>query len=160
MLGWTQTLWRVFCRDVTVKCAYKSAMLLYFGTTLHAILKPCRQASQISNLNTESCFFGYVVSCFEEGNTASQVIEDVIILKAITWLQTTWKSVSTEIIKQYFKKYEFGVGDMSIINEKIDTEFSELFAQIPSETTLDEYIDFDEETITSEPAVDPTHVDW
>ena len=32
--------------------------------------------------------------------------------------------------------------------------------QISSETTLDEYIDLDAETITSEPAVDPTHVDW
>ena len=32
--------------------------------------------------------------------------------------------------------------------------------QFSSETTLDEYIDFDAETITSEPAVDPTYVDW
>ena len=49
---------------------------------------------------------------------------------------------------------------MSIINEKIDTEFQELFAQISSEATLDEYINFDAETIISEPAADPIHVDW
>ena len=50
---------------------------------------------------------------------------------------------------------------MPVINEEIDTEFQELFAQISSEAKLDEYIDFDGETITSEPAVDPTtHVDW
>ena len=41
-----------------------------------------------------------------------------------------------------------------------DTEFQELFAQIFSETTLDEYIDIDVEIITSEPAVCTTHVDW
>ena len=33
-----------------------------------------------------------------------------------------------------------------------------LFAQISSETTLGEYIDFDVEAITSDTAVDPTHV--
>ena len=41
-----------------------------------------------------------------------------------------------------------------------DTEFQESFAQISSETTLDEYIDIDVEIITSEPAVCTTHVDW
>ena len=30
-LGWTQTLWRVFCRDLTEKCAWKSARLFYLG---------------------------------------------------------------------------------------------------------------------------------
>ena len=49
---------------------------------------------------------------------------------------------------------------MSIINEESDTEFQELFVQVSSETTLDAYIDFDEETIKSEPAVNPAHIDW
>ena len=59
-----------------------------------------------------------------------------------------------------FKKCGFDVGDTSIINEEIHTEFQDLFAKISSETILDEDIDFDEETITSEPAVDPIRVDW
>ena len=81
-------------------------------------------------------------------------------MKAITWLQTTWKSEPTEIINQYFKKCGFDVRDMSIINEEIDTEFQELFAQLSSETTLGEYIDFDAETKISDPAVNSTHLDW
>ena len=50
---------------------------------------------------------------------------------------------------------------MSNINKGIDNEFQELFAQISSEITLGKYINFDAETITitSEPAVNPTHVD-
>ena len=48
---------------------------------------------------------------------------------------------------------------MSIISKEIDTEFQELFAQTSSQTTLDAYIDFDAETITSQPAIDPKHVD-
>ena len=49
---------------------------------------------------------------------------------------------------------------MSVINKKINTEFQALFAQISCETALHEHIDFAAETITSAPAVDPTHVDW
>ena len=49
--------------------------------------------------------------------------------------------------------------DMSSINNEIDTKFKELLAQISSETTLDEYINFDTETITSDLTVAPTHVD-
>ena len=49
---------------------------------------------------------------------------------------------------------------MPVINEEIDIEFQELFGQIYIETTLDEYINFDAETATSEPAVDPTQRDW
>ena len=95
-----------------------------------------------------------------EGKMATQVIEDVHLLRAIIWLQTTLKSVSTETIKQCFKNCGIDVGDMSVLNEEIDTEFQELFSQVFSETTLDEYIDFDAGTITSEPAIDPIHVDY
>ena len=42
----------------------------------------------------------------------------------------------------------------------IDTEFQEFFGQISDETTIDEYIDFDFETVTSEPAVNTQNVDW
>ena len=38
--------------------------------------------------------------------------------------------------------------------------FQELFAQISDETTIDEYIDFDFEIVTSEPAVNTQNVDW
>ena len=35
-----------------------------------------------------------------------------------------------------------------------------MFAQISDETTIDEYIDFDFEIVTSEPAVNTQNVDW
>ena len=31
--GWTQTPWRVFYRDLIIKCALKSGRLSYFGTS-------------------------------------------------------------------------------------------------------------------------------
>ena len=102
----------------------------------------------------------YVFRCIDERETASQIIEEVHVWKAITWLQTSWKIVSMEIMKQCIKNLCFDIGDILIINKVIDTDFQELFAQISGETAPDEYIDFDAETITPEPALDLTHVDW
>ena len=86
----------------------------------------------------------------DKGKNASQITEDVHVLNATTLLQTTWEIVSTKS----------DIGDMSIRKEEVDNEFQELFVQIYCETTLDEYIDFDTEIIASEPAFDPTHIDW
>ena len=102
----------------------------------------------------------YVVSRIGEGKIASQIIKEVHVLKAITWLQTAWKSVVPETITHFFKKCGFDVGNTSVVNEEIDTEFQELFARISDETTIDEYIDFDFETVTSEPAVNTQNADW
>ena len=52
------------------------------------------------------------------------------------------------------------MGNASVVNEEINTEFQELFAQIFDETTIDEYIDFDFETVKSKPAVNAQNVDW
>ena len=71
----------------------------------------------------------------------------------ITWLQTGWKNVVSETIRHCFKKCGFDVGNTSVVNEEFDTEFQKLFAQISDETTIDEYIDFDFATVTSEPTV-------
>ena len=107
----------------------------------------------ILNINTESCLFA--TSLVDEGNCVSNNRGS----SRITWLRTDWKSISKEFIKQCFKKYRFDFGDVSIIHKEIDTKFQELFAQIYSKTTLDEYINFDTDTILSEPAFHPTHVD-
>lgn len=48
---------------------------------------------------------------------------------------------------------------MSTINQETDTEFQEFFSRISSESKPDEYIGFDAEDITSELAVNLTHVE-
>ena len=63
-----------------------------------------------------------------------------------------------ETMEQFFQNCGFDAGDKSIINEKTDPKFQELLAQVSSETRHNEYINFDAETITAEPAVDPTHI--
>ena len=82
-------------------------------------------------------------------------------MKAIIWLQTAWKRVSPETIKHNFKKCGFDVVSTSDRIDQVDNEFEDLFKQISSEATLDEYVDFDvADIITSEPDIDPLNVDW
>ena len=50
------------------------------------------------------------------------------------------------------------MGNASVVNDEINTEFQELFAQIFDETTID--VDFDFETVKSKPAVNAQNVDW
>ena len=50
-------------------------------------------------------------------------------------------------------------GNTSDVKEEIDTEFQELFAQTSDKTTIDECVDFDFETVTSEPAVNTQNED-
>ena len=60
------------------------------------------------------------VSRIAEGKTASQIIEDVHVLKAIKPLR---KVHPRRPSSSALKNVGFDVGDMSIINEEIDTEF-------------------------------------
>ena len=50
ILGWTQTLWRVFCRDLTVKCAKKSSRLSYFGFWDNATCHPETLQARLTNI--------------------------------------------------------------------------------------------------------------
>ena len=78
----------------------------------------------------------FVVSCVNNSQTASEIIEEVHILRAISWLQTVWKSVTREIIKNCFRKRGFDVeNNCEVINDRIDAEFQELFDQLSLKLT-------------------------
>ena len=103
----------------------------------------------------------FVVSGVNDSQTAFQIIEEVHIFRDISWLQTTWKSVTLEIIKNCSRKCGFDVeNNCEVINDQIDAEFRELFDQLSSETDIDEYIGFGIEIVTSSPAIDLLMVDW
>ena len=77
------------------------------------------------------------------------------------WLQTVWKSVTTEIFKNCFQNCGFDVeNNCEVINDQIDAEFLKLFYQLSFRTDMYEYIQFDIEVVTSLPAIDPVMVDW
>ena len=147
------------CHPETAHAGLKNIKLVFLPKNTTSRLQPL-DAGIIRNFKHKyrKLLVRCVVSRIDEGKTASQIIEGVHVLKAITWLQTAWKSVVPETIKHCFKKCGFNVGNTSVVNEEIHTEFQELFAQISDENAIEEYIDF--ETVTPEPAVNTQNVDW
>ena len=108
------------CHPETLQASSANITFVFLPKNTISRLQPLDAAiSSSCKYKYRKLLVRHVVSHIDEGRTASQIIELVHVLKAITWLQTTWKSVSTEIIK----KFRFDVEDMSAINEEIDIEF-------------------------------------
>ena len=128
------------CHPETAQAGLKNIKLVFLPKNTTSQLQPF-DAGMISNFKYKyrKLLVFYVVSRIDEGKTASQIVEEVHVLTAITWLQTAWKSVVPETIKHCFKKCGFDVGKTSVVNEEIDTEFQELLSQISDETTVDKY---------------------
>ena len=73
-----------------------------------------------------------------------------------------WEEVSTDTIKNCFRKCGFDQNSYGNDDEKVlDDEFKALFDELAdSSMTAEEYIDFDIETCSSAPAVNADEVDW
>ena len=65
----------------------------------------------------------YVVSRIDEAKMASQIIEDIHVLKVIKWLQTACESVTMDTVKQCFKKCGLDAGYASHKRKDRNTEF-------------------------------------
>ena len=115
--------------------------------------------SEILNLSTESYFF--VLSLIELMTVKVHLKSKKFISFKRSWLQTTWRNVTPEIIKNCFQKCGSDTeNNCEVINDQIDAEFWELFGQLSSRTDIDEYIGFDIEVVISLPPTDPLMVDW
>ena len=68
----------------------------------------------------------YIVACIDSVNrTTTEIIKDVIILKNIEWIQTSWADVSEKNIKNCFEKCGFG-NPIVETDEMVDHELEEL----------------------------------
>ena len=92
------------CHPETAQAGLKSIKLVFLPKNATPRLKPL-DAGIIRNFKHKyrKLLVRYVVSWVNERKTASQIIEEVHVLKAITWLQTVWKRVVPETIKHCFK---------------------------------------------------------
>ena len=98
------------CHPETAQASLKNIKLVFLPKNTTSQLQPL-DASIIRNFKHKYRKLVVVVSRIDEGKTASRIIEEVHGLKAITWLQTAWKSVVPETIKPCFKKCGLDVGD-------------------------------------------------
>ena len=105
-----------------------------------------------------------MISRTDEGKNASEIIQDVNIAKAVHWLQVAWKDVSTETITNCFQKCGFRQESInSITNDnEIDEEFESLLIQFreDDQTTVDDFVTFDDNLPTSTGEVNMDLIDW
>ena len=85
----------------------------------------------------------YILGRIDTGNwSASKVIKDVAILKAIEWIQTSWAEVIENTIKNYTEKCGFGKPDV-VADKMVDHEFDYLLQELWSDATVEEFLEFD-----------------
>ena len=105
----------------------------------------------------------YVIARVDEGKKASDIIQDVDILKAIIhWLQLAWENVSKETI-QHFQKCGFSQFSIDCDEDEVDEEFQSLFSQLSNDDediTLEDYLTFDDNLSTSVGQINTDLVDW
>ena len=65
----------------------------------------------------------------DAGLTVSKIVEDVNILKVISWIQEAWRGVEDKTIKNCFEKCGFTQPD-SRLEESVDEEFEELISEL------------------------------
>ena len=99
------------------RCAERCALQLYQILTnikLALLAKNIRSRLQpldagIFKLKYRKLLLFVVFSRINSRQIASQIIEEVHILGATSWLHTAWKTVTPEIIKNCFQKCGFDV---------------------------------------------------
>ena len=87
----------------------------------------------------------FKVSRVNDKKTASEIVKEVDVLKAIRWVKEAWNQVDEETIRKCFRKCGFSTKVCEIeSNDQIDTEFEELVCRIDGDTSSAYYIDADD----------------
>ena len=77
-------------------------------------------------------FIRYILICIDLVNgTATEIVKDVIILKVMELIHTSWADVSEKTIKNFFGKCGFG-NPNAVADKTVDHEFEELLQDFSS----------------------------
>ena len=104
----------------------------------------------------------HVLTRIKLGSKASDVISSVDLLKSqrpfIGWVMDAWRKTEIETIVNCFSKCGFNEATLELfIDEDTDAEFAELqnyISEISPDSTVDSYLNQDEDAVTSVNTVD------
>ena len=100
----------------------------------------------------------YVISGVDDNKRASDIINEVNILKVVGWFKSSWREVTSFTIKHCFEKCGFPTDDYVATTQDSDKEFEMLFNEISENCSIDEYFEVDNTLATSE-KVDLSKID-
>ena len=104
----------------------------------------------------------YVISRVDDNKRASDIINEINILKVIGWVKSAWREVTSDTIKHCFEKCGFPTDDYVAIEQDSDEEFEILFNEISEKCSIcdiREYVEVDN-TLASNEEVDVSKIDW
>ena len=91
---------------------------------------------------------------------ATDIIQEVGILKAISCIKPAWGEVWEETIFNCFKKGGFWKSqpDVQLSDFAGEEEFESLFKELSTDVSAAGYISFDQEVVTSQPSIDDKNI--
>ena len=103
-----------------------------------------------------------MISRINDNVKATDIIQEVGILKAISWIKSAWGEVSEETMVNCFKKCGFRKSqpDVQLTDFAEEEEFQSLVKELSTDVSSAEYIDFDRVVVTSQPSIDVKNIAW
>ena len=106
----------------------------------------------------------FVISRIDDNRKASEIIQEVHVLKAISWIKAAWEEVSDQTVTNCFRKCGFCNKDQNGVVQKIDQdedeEFANMVKQLAGDIDPHDYVDFDKDIASSMPAVYVGSISW
>ena len=106
----------------------------------------------------------HVLARIKPGSKASDVISSADLLKSVGWVMDAWRKVKKETIANCFSKCGFNEATLELfIDDNADAEFTELrnyISEISPDSTVDFYLNQDENAVTSVDTVDINSMNW
>ena len=104
----------------------------------------------------------FVISRINDNVKATDIIQEVDVLKAISWIKSAWGEVSEETIVNCFKKCGFQKSqpDVQLTDFAEEEEFESLVKELSTDVSATEYINFDREVVISQPSIDVNNIAW
>ena len=102
----------------------------------------------------------FVISRINDNVKATDIIQEVDVLKTISWIKSG--EVSKETIVNCFKKCRFRKSqpDVQFTDFAEEEEFESLVKELSTDVSAAEYIDFDREVVISQPSINVKNIAW
>ena len=99
-----------------------------------------------------------VISRIDDNRKASEIIQEVGVLRAISWIKAAWEEVSDQTVINCFRKCGFRNKaqdvDVQTLGQVQDEELANLLKELAGDVDPDDYVDFDKDFASLMPAVD------
>ena len=87
----------------------------------------------------------FVISQIDHNKKASEIIQEVDVLKAISWVKAAWEGVSDQTVTNCFRKCGFRNkaqdGVVQTLDQDEDEEFANLVKELAGDVDPDDYVD-------------------